>query len=259
MPVTAWPNYLWRLLATGWSFVHLFVGALFLVIFVFPLLYLVPGTKQQKVARARKTVQLCFRQFIWEMCFLGVISLEQKELERLNQLKGAVLIANHPTLIDVVLIMALLENVNCIVKSSLWQSPFLGGVMRAAAYISNANDPEQLLDDCAQVLSRGENIIIFPEGTRTVDDSQLKFQRGTAHIILHAKAKVQPILINCEPPTLKKGDPWYKIPARKPHFTLQVLPAIEPEHQLDAKLMPSQASRQLTQLLQNYFQQALSS
>lgn len=251
------PNYYWRLLATGWSFLHLFIGGLSLATIVFPVLRLWPGSEQQKCSRVRRVIHLAFRHFVWEMRVLGVLSLEQIAIAELRHAQGCVVVANHPTLIDVVLLIAAIPDANCIVKSELWRSPYLGGVVRAAGFISNSGEPEQLLNDCAVALKRGEILIIFPEGTRTVESKGLRLQRGAAHIIIHADAEVVPALITCDPPTLKKGEPWYVIPDRKPHFCLQVNDRFKAGDIVDVDLMPSQTSRQLTTYLTEYYQHAL--
>lgn len=250
-------NYCWRLLATGWCFFHLFFGGMLLALFVVPLLSVWPGSREKKHSRARRMVYWCFREFVWQMRFLGVLSLDKGDVSGLLNANGHIVLANHPTLIDVVLLMSIIPESNCIVKSALWNSPFLGGVVRSTGYISNSNEAELLLDDCDQALKRKETLIIFPEGTRTDDPKRLKLQRGAAHVVLHTQSIVRPVLIHCEPPTLKKGEPWYKIPAVKPHFILRVQPLMDVSEHIENELMPSQASRRATDYLRSYFQNAL--
>src|SRR5947209_5702796 len=80
-----------------------------------------------------------------------------------------------------VFLMAFVKRADCIVKSQLWHNPFTGGPIRAAAYISSAHGPE-LVNACIASLRAGNNLIIFPEGTRTPAAGPVALQRGAAHI-----------------------------------------------------------------------------
>lgn len=77
------------------------------------------------------------------------------------------------------------------------------------------------IEKCREALLAGYNLIIFPEGTRSVPGQPLRFQRGFAHIAFASGAAVRPILITCEPPTLIKGQPCYRIPNSPPHFRIE--------------------------------------
>ena len=86
--------------------------------------------------------------------------------EILRQERGCLVVANHPTLIDYVLLASVMPETDCLVKSALLKNPFLGGVVRAADYLINS-EAETLLPRCQQRLAQGDTILIFPEGTRT--------------------------------------------------------------------------------------------
>ena len=250
-------NYFWRLLATGFCFLHFFLGGLFLALVVFPVVYICPGSKEQKARYSRLIVHYVFKQFVWQFQFLGVFSVNVQGLKNISASQGQLVIANHPSLIDVVILISLIPNANCIVKAALWNSRFLGGVMRATGYISNSGDPEKLLSACNKVLESGQSLVVFPEGTRTVNDKNLKFQRGAAHIAVYTKAQILPVVIFCRPATLRKGEPWYKIPLKKAHFSVLIQASIETNMIIDDNLMPSQASRRLTAYFKSYFQQQM--
>ena len=126
------------------------------------------------------------------------MTLEVEGLERLQNDKGVIVIANHPTLIDVVVMMAFLPEVDCVVKEGLNRNFFLRGIVRAAGYITNS-DPQTLVEGCSNSLKTGRNLIIFPEGTRTVSGKALKFQRGVSHVALHAGSKLRPVYLQCNP------------------------------------------------------------
>ncbi|WP_369678325.1 lysophospholipid acyltransferase family protein, partial [Enterococcus faecium] len=90
------------------------------------------------------------------------------KLDTIKNAKGQLIIANHPSLIDVVVLISIVRNADCVVKADLWKNPFLKGVVKATGYINNDADPEYFLNQCQQSFARGNNLIVFPEGTRSV-------------------------------------------------------------------------------------------
>lgn len=156
--------WLWRLIATGLSFTLFGLGGLCLRVVVFPLLALLPGDAAAHRCRARKTISRLFWLFVQFMYRSGVLTYEVEGAERLGR-PGQLVIANHPSLIDVVVLIALIRDANCVVKQSLWENPFTRGPIRAAQYISN-NGSAEMLDEAADALQQGQTLIIFPEGTR---------------------------------------------------------------------------------------------
>jgi len=72
------------------------------------------------------------------------------------------IVANHPSLIDVVFLIGLMRQTNCVVKQSLFQNPFTRGPVRDAGYISNDGSAD-MLDAAADALREGQTLIIFPE------------------------------------------------------------------------------------------------
>ncbi|MDO9269616.1 MAG: lysophospholipid acyltransferase family protein [Methylobacter sp.] len=245
-------GYGWRLLATGLSFLSFGVGGLVLWAFVFPVLSLLPGNRRQKIGRGQKTVSYSFYVFIGLMHRLGVMTYEIVGLDKLNR-PGQLIIANHPTLVDIVFLISRIKQVSCIVKAKLWHNPFMRGPILNAGYISNG-DPEQMIAECVAWLRSGGSMIIFPEGTRSIPGKSYHFQRGAAAIALQANAIVTPVTLTCYPSTLTKTERWYEIPERRFHLTMRVGDDIA----LDefAEISPrSIGVRRFTQYLQDYFTQ----
>jgi len=67
--------------------------------------------------------------------FLRLIDLEVLGAEKLKDGAGRLVVANHPSLLDVVLLMALVRRAQCVVKKELWESRYLGRLVRDAGYI----------------------------------------------------------------------------------------------------------------------------
>ncbi len=245
-------NYRWRQLATGISFASFGIGGLLVPLLASPGLLLF----RSPLRRERYTKGLLhgiFRLFVWEMRTLGVLSYEIKDIEKFRE-PGRLIIANHPTLIDVVFLISLIPRADCIVKSRLLHNPFTRGPIRAAGYIANDN-PDEVVEAARASLARGNSVIIFPEGTRSVPGQALKLQRGAANISLRSGNKISPVVIKCTPLTLTKHEKWYEVPPRRAHFSLQMNPEIDISTY--ENITPSVAARQFTAYLQDYFTKEL--
>ncbi|WP_025899182.1 lysophospholipid acyltransferase family protein [Sneathiella glossodoripedis] len=215
-------DWFWRLLVTGFAFSLFGLGGLFMTIFYFPILKIIIRDKDRKANVVQATIHRSFGYYLSIIEFIGVCDITVENKEYLKGVKGTVIIANHPSLLDTVILMGQMNRAQCIVKHELWNNFFLGGVMRAANYIRNDEDPEKLIRDCVNVLERGDNLIVFPEGTRTPPGSVLgKLQRGVANIIVSSTAPILPVTIHCNHRTLAKGEPWYRIPPTRLAFTIR--------------------------------------
>lgn len=240
----------WRLMGTGLSFVLFGVGGLLLTMLVLPVISVFSHDQNTRTFRSRSAVSCSFQLFLWVMHGLGVVDfqVDPRCKGRLHEAGGLIVVANHPTLIDVVRLLAEVKHGNCIVKRAVWRNPFMAGVVRAASYISN-EDAESLLSRCAEVLKQGETLVIFPEATRTVPGQPMCLRRGAARIALYARVPVQLVYLSSDPPTLSKGERWYRIPPRRPCMGMTVGDRLDAGAFTEVGEEPSIASRRLTQLM----------
>lgn len=250
-------NYYWRLLATGLSFTSFGIGGAIIGLTLFPLIALFPASAAQKKRTGQYLVHYSFRFFIELMRTLGVISYRIEGAETLNDGRGHFVIANHPTLIDVIFLISAMKQVDCIVKEKLWRNPFMVGALSAARYISNGNNPQELVQNCVDTLNAGNSLIIFPEGTRSVPGEAFRFQRGAANIAIQANKNIKPVILDCQPGTLTKAEKWYQIPPKKVHYTMSVRDELDIHTLIAGANNPSTAARRLTRALENYYQQEM--
>lgn len=213
-------NHAWRLVGTGLGFVFFLGGSVLLAVVVFPAISLFTPEVSRRRERHYALMRLAFRAFIGMLTSFRVIAVKIDEPDTLQSSRGVVVVANHPTLIDIALLSAFIPRAQCIVKRELWDSPFLGPIMRGGGYIPNDLEPEALVRTCGAALAEGRSLIIFPEGTRSRPGVPLRFQRGFAHIATLLKADIQLAFISCTPPMLGKGVKWWAIPPSRPQFRI---------------------------------------
>ena len=243
-------NRLGRLVGTAISFALFGLGALLLSLVWFPLLWLFGRDSVVRQRRAQAAIRCCFRLFLRLMSALGVMSYRIDGAERLQQDEGCLLVANHPSLLDYVLLASVLPRCDCIVKQALWRNPFVAGVVRAAGYLPNVA-PGRLLPLCEQQLAAGGTLLIFPEGTRTTPGQPMQLQRGAANIAVRCQADLRLAHIICQPTTLTKQESWYHIPPRKPHFHVIISEKVAVDPFLADAPTPAVAARRLTDFLTN--------
>ena len=148
------------------------------------------------------------------------VALSPEDRAQFRAMRGRVVVASHPTLIDVVILLALLPDTTAVAKAAAGRNFFYSRVVNAAFLVND--NPLHVLEEAKDLLARGGNLVIFPEGTRTpVDAPRHKLHRGAAQIALHAGAPVQCVSLACDPPVLAKGQPPWDVGDRIITFTLR--------------------------------------
>ena len=246
-------NYYWRLFATAIAFSLFGIGGAVMPLLALPVFYLLPGGLTERQVRTRKLVHWTFRLFIQIMRLLGILSWEINGLDKLQR-TGVLVLANHPTLLDVVFLISFIPNADCIVKSRLMKNPAMRGFVTLTGYITN-DSADTLIDNAKSSLEQGSTLIIFPEGTRTKPGQDIMLQRGAANIVVRSGIVPTPVIIECTPLTLSKQHKWYHIPERKFHLSFRVLNDINIDSFM--VLNPSLGARHLTHYLENFFRTKL--
>ncbi|MCF6765859.1 1-acyl-sn-glycerol-3-phosphate acyltransferase [Thiotrichales bacterium 19S3-7] len=251
-------NYIWRLMATAVAFSTFGIGALVLAYITIPLIILCSDKSKVKL-RVQYAISVNFRLFVLLMQTLGLANFSFEGKASLLNDKSTLFIANHPSLIDYVVITSALRNCDNIVKAKLWQNFFVKRVIQAAGYIANEQS-EQTLSKISTSLASGSNILLFPEGTRSVVDQPIQLKRGAAQIAIRLNVAIRLIYITCQPRTLTKELKWYQIPDRCVDFRVVVGEKIIPQKFLDdAEQLPSLAARRLTKYLEEKLTEGSSS
>jgi len=244
------PRISLKVFCSGLCFILFGLVGLILSTTIFPLFYLLPLGEQRRKHWSRAVLNNVFPAYIRFMELCGLVKLNWQDCESLAG-GGQLIVANHPSLLDVVYLMSVVRNANCLVKPSLFFNPFTAGPVRAAGYVRN--DSETLLQDCAASLAAGDTLIVFPEGTRTDPAKPFRFLRGAANIALEAACDLRPVTIRCEPARLMKHQSWYEISKATQQVTLQEHPPLSVAPYLESGLPRSRLSRQLTRDLENFF------
>jgi 1-acyl-sn-glycerol-3-phosphate acyltransferase len=219
-----WLGRAWRTLATNLCFAVYMPGGLALGLPAYGIVrWIVPARHRKRTGKA--LLGLWYRFFVALMAGLGVVEVDRQGLEPLA-LPGRFIVANHPTLIDFVLLGAMLPQADGLVKASLLRHWAMGWPIRMGGYIPN-DSGQETLDLCRAALAEGSSLVVFPEGTRSLPGQALRFQRGAAQLALRSATHLTLLYISSTPSNLHRGGRWWLAPARKVRMQVRFLEELD--------------------------------
>lgn len=221
--VRARAGRLWRQFGTGLCFVLYGLVGWLGGITVLPVLLLWPGSRAKRERRIRALVSVSFRCLLVLIALLRLGRVEVQGREWLAQADGKLLVANHPMYLDVVALVALLPQADCVIKGAMWRNRLYRRFVEAIGYLSNRGGAA-FVDDAVAGLRRGRTLILFPEGTRSTPGAPLRFCRGAAQIAVRSRCDILPVVIRCEPLALGKGQAWHEVADRPWRLVIRICP-----------------------------------
>jgi len=207
-----------RSLLAGIFFACYGLGSLLIGVLLFPPLALLGRRRAM-----RGLVRASWRLFVWGARVTGLfrVVVSPEDRARLASARGVVVVANHVSLIDIVVLMSILPDATAVAKAAARSNFFYSLIVRGVFLVND--DPVGVLDDAKALLAGGTSLVVFPEGTRVPADAPTrKLRRGAAQIALHAGVPLLPVFIEVAPPVLAKGQPWWDVAARTINWTLRV-------------------------------------
>lgn len=188
---------------------------------------------------------------VWEAIMegIGVFTVDFPEIGDLHGLRGTIIAPSpHPSLIDAPHFLARLPRLTCLMKKSVLKNPFMGSTVALAGYLPNDHGRE-FIRLGRDALRAGENLLIFPEGTRTVQPPVNPFKKGFALMAILADAPVQTVFIDMPVPYLgKRWKPW-----RTPVFPVRI--TIRLGRKFHAP--PGQSAKAFGEEIEAYFREEL--
>ena len=186
-------------------------GLLGLMVYPFLLVTALPLGKTVRKRYARHIIYRAMSLWIAAMETSGILRIDFEGTEEFCRLRGVVIAPNHPTLLDATLFLSRVPQITCLMKKSILSNPFMGGSARLAEYLRNDHGPE-FIRRGRDALQAGDNLLIFPEGTRTVEPPVNQFKKGFALIATLAEAPIQTVFIDTPLFFLGKKWPIWRIP-----------------------------------------------
>lgn len=250
MPGT--PSRTWRQIRSGLAYLYYAVGAVGLLLCVEMRQWL----RGRDPIAAQRMLSRGYASFVRVMQALDVIHVRTHGLEVLEGPGPRLVVANHPSLIDSALIVSRLPQADNFVSPEWARVPVIGRLATAVAALTSDAGPATVADAAAR-LRDGRSVVMFPEATRSPRDGLGRFHRGAAHVALASGCDLLPLVIRMDPPTTKKGQPWYDVPDRRPEVEIFALPPLSPSKVLDGTETPVLAARKVTAALREIYEKVL--
>ena len=208
------------------SFIVLFLfaffgcGALIINYIVFPYISLFVKEEEKRKAYCN-VIHKTWKFFCTMMQKAGAIKVELTNPEKIKNLKGKIIVANHPSYIDIVLLIGSVPNTICVAKKELKKNIFMGNIVKSL-YLINDEESEKMLKNTVEILKEGYNIVIFPSGTRTQENEPLKLHKGAALMALHTHCDIVPVHISCDYKFLAKHQKVYDAGEKPVTYTITI-------------------------------------
>lgn len=207
----------------------------------YPLLPQISGARLGRLA-----ISVGFRIYLRILALGCACRFDFSALDALRGQGPLIVAANHPSLLDAVILLSRLPNAVCVMKATLMDNILFGAAARLARYIRNDEPLEMIL--CArEALQSGAQLVIFPEGTRTVDFPINACTPSTGLIAGRTKIPVQTILIEFSTPYLGKIWPLFRPPRLPLHCRIR----------LGRRFQPGTDVQAMTASLEAYFRREL--
>ncbi len=159
----------------------------------------------------RFVIMAAFRVYLAALTLSGRFRFDLAALDVLRDERALIIAPNHPSLWDAVLIASRLPDLACVMKNDIMNNIFLGAGARLARYIPN--EPlRQMITIAVKNLESGSQLLLFPEGTRTVRQPIGPLKGSIGVIASRAQMPVQTVIIETDSLFLAKGWPVYKKP-----------------------------------------------
>jgi 1-acyl-sn-glycerol-3-phosphate acyltransferase len=179
----------------------------------------------------------------WKIASLtGMLHIRAGTLDALRDERGLIVVANHPSMLDALILVSRLPRCACIMKAELMRNVFLGSGARLARYICN-DSTRIMIKRAVGDLKAGGQLLIFPEGTRTTRVPINPFRPGVTLIAKRARVPIQAVFIDTDSPYLGKGWPIWRLPPLPIEFTVR----------LGRRFAPTEDAEALLAELEQYF------
>jgi 1-acyl-sn-glycerol-3-phosphate acyltransferase len=173
-------------------FSYFFIGSILLNLFLIAILFPFPAPKKRKRAFLNYLVSKLAKSTL----YAGVhVKKRVHHSEKLDFSQPSVIVANHSSFLDILLVIMLHPKAIIMVKSWVYNSPVFGLFIRYAGYPFAEEGAESNIDIIKRRVADGYSIVIFPEGTRSADGEIKRFHKGAFHLAKELNLPIQPLLL----------------------------------------------------------------
>lgn len=228
-----------RVALTFVAFGLFFGSALVLGFLVAPLVFpFAFRNRDEKKEAGTRWVSRGYGVFLRSMRAIGLIGWnERPAIPGVKRGESYVMIANHPTLIDAVMLQSFDPKLSCVAKRSYYDSWIFKPVLSLTNYVrgGDLSSGDNTIAAVVQTLKDGHPVLMFPEGTRSGIKELKRFRRGGIEAAAQAGVPLVRLFISCSQRTLMKGRPIWDVPKGRIVYDWHFLPTLAPEDLSDTR------------------------
>jgi len=220
-----------RLALIAFCFVQFAVQVLWLGKWLMPRIMKSQGQSSEKRSRSLFHAHHHVTAYLNTLSKVGLFSFEFSG----EPVKGpAVVVANHPSLLDFIVLLKDFPNAICLYKSQTRNNPILSDFVDVAGYVEGMDGTREaskrIVNECCQRLKEGHHVAFFPEGTRSRSNTSVNRFRSTGfHAAIKAGVLLQPVVIYCDPLFLGKNQSWMDFAKARNRMVIEYLKPIRIE------------------------------
>jgi 1-acyl-sn-glycerol-3-phosphate acyltransferase len=150
----------------------------------------------------------CARAWSWLILKTTGVQVEVSGLERLDPSRSYIFVANHQSIYDIPILFASIPlQLRIVAKASLGSIPFLGWHLRRTGHllVNRKNPGADIVEKMRRLVSEAHSLIVFPEGTRSVDGRIGRFKKGSFVVAIGAGLPVVPVSVTGSRHVMAKG------------------------------------------------------
>lgn len=213
------PYTLGSLVWTSGAFL-LFVAGCGLLQGLIPVLLLLPVSGKRKKWYYHRLI-CCFLRGFMKLMFR--VKQEYRNVGGENFNKPAVVIANHQSFVDILVLLSLSPRFVMVTNQWVWNSPFFGRIVRFGDCYNTGEGYEKLVEVLRRKVEDGYSVVVFPEGTRSADCRLKRFHKGAFYLAEQLQLDIVPVLLYGNGMVVSKKQPFY---VKKGCIAVEVLPRI---------------------------------
>jgi len=184
--------------------------------------------------RERRKLAERFRAYLALLKKWGMLELEYSGFDDACTWAGSIIVPNHPSILDAVILLECLPSMDCVMTSRLLRSPVTSGAVQLCDFIRN-DATSSMIKTCRSRLASGSNILIFPEGTRTRNKPVDEFYPGYLLVAKHCGAPIRTILIECNSEYFGRQFSHFKPCRHVIRFRITTGRVFQTDHQTDVR------------------------
>jgi 1-acyl-sn-glycerol-3-phosphate acyltransferase len=226
------PFYPFKIIAASIGYLSYFLAILVFICAGLPF-FLIFALRPQLMKRLMYAVLKAYTFFLTRLWLPALRIYSIAEISGFDPaaLRGSVVVANHRGRLDALLMLSMLPSTGVVIKSDYARIPLYSSFVKHLDFVSINPDSLESLGaasaKCRQVLAKGVNLLVFPEGTRAKTGKLLAFKPFPFRIAMEADAPVVPVIIHSDLPFMARcrGSIFPKYRFR---YTIRFLPAQKP-------------------------------